>query len=178
LPSDTVLGQGIMVPTDIISDPYPLISALPESVTIRFDRRTVGGETRESVLSELHRRLAAIDPQAFKLHISVDPVSTYTGETVRWERFLAAWQFDRDIPLARAAATSLAEANVAVRFGYYSFCTNGSESAGKRNIPTIGLGPGAEEDAHTVDESISIHELLKAVETYRNLVIKIAGARK
>jgi putative selenium metabolism hydrolase len=178
LPSDSVLGQAIIVPTDIISHPYPLISALPESVTIRFDRRTVAGESRESVLSELQRQLADIDPEAFDLRISADPVSTYTGETVRWERFLAAWQFDRDIPLARAAAESLAEANVAVRFGYYAFCTNGSESAGERKIPTIGLGPGAEADAHTVDESISVDELLKAVETYRNLVIKIAGARK
>jgi putative selenium metabolism hydrolase len=178
LPSDTVLGQAIMVPTDIISHPYPLISALPESVTIRFDRRIIVGETRESVLGELHRRLAEIDSEAFKLRISTDPVSTYTGETVRWERFLAAWKFDRDIPLARAAAASLAKANVAVQFGYYAFCTNGSESAGERNIPTIGLGPGAEGDAHTADESISLDELLKAVETYRNLAINIAGAPK
>lgn len=175
LPRDTVLGQAIMVPTDIISSPYPLISALPEAVTIRFDRRTVAGETRESVLSALRARLAEIDPKAFVIRISAEPVSTYTGQTVTWERFLPAWQFDRDMPLARAAAASLAEAEVEVRYGAYAFCTNGSELAGKRHIPTIGLGPGAEADAHTADESISIAELHKAVATYRNLVLRIAG---
>ena len=175
LPRDLVLGQAIMVPTDIISRPYPLISALPEAVTIRFDRRTVAGETRESVLAALRARLEMIDPDAFGVRISAEAVSTYTGEAVTWERFLAAWQFDSSMPLAQAAAASLAEADVEVRFGAYAFCTNGSESAGRRRIPTIGLGPGAEEDAHTADESISIDELRKAVATYRNLTLKIAG---
>ena len=55
------------------------------------------------------------------------------------------------------------------------FCTNGSESAGERNIPTIGLGPGNERDAHIVDESISVEQLKHAVTVYRNLVLNIAG---
>jgi putative selenium metabolism hydrolase len=178
LPRDAVLGQAIMVPTDIISVPYPLISALPERVMIRFDRRTVAGETRESVLAALQARLAEIDLDAFGVRISADPVSTYTGESVVWERFLAAWQFSSETPLAQAAAASLAEADVAVRFGSYAFCTNGSESAGQRQIPTIGLGPGAEADAHTADESISLDELHKAVAIYRNLVLRIAGDQR
>jgi putative selenium metabolism hydrolase len=178
LPHDSVLGQAIMVPTDIISNPYPLISALPESVTIRFDRRTVVGETRESVLSALKERLGQIDHEAFQVSITADPVLTYTGETVVWERFLAAWQFGSDLPLAQAAAASLLESGLEVHFGVYAFCTNGSESAGQRNIPTIGLGPGAEADAHTADESISIDELQKAVAAYRNLTLRIAGGEQ
>lgn len=164
-----------MVPTDIISEPYPLISALPEKVAIRFDRRTISGETREGVLQALSARLKEIDSEAFSIRVSADPVSTYTGQEVTWEGYLAAWQFDRELPLAKAAAESLAAAQVDVRYGAYAFCTNGSESAGQRNIPTIGLGPGAEEDAHTPNESISVTELHKAVETYRNLVLRIAG---
>ena len=101
---------------------------------LRFDRRTVAGETRESVLAALQARLAEIDLDAFGVRISADPVSTYTGESVVWERFLAAWQFSSETPLAQAAAASLAEADVAVRFGSYAFCTNGSESAGQRQV--------------------------------------------
>ncbi|MDR7079466.1 hypothetical protein J2Y03_004524 [Neobacillus niacini] len=37
-------GQGILVPTDIITEPYPIISAVPERTKIRFDRRTLLGE--------------------------------------------------------------------------------------------------------------------------------------
>ena len=175
LPSDAVLGQAIMVPTDIVSRPYPLVSALPEAVTIRFDRRTVQGETRQGVMSELERCLALVDPQAFALSVSADPVSTYTGQTVTWERFLAAWHVDRSTPIVQAAARSLELADVPVRFGVYAFCTNGSESAGQRGIPTIGLGPGAEADAHTADEAMPLGELRKAVTIYRHLALAMAG---
>ncbi|XOT98315.1 YgeY family selenium metabolism-linked hydrolase, partial [Alcaligenes pakistanensis] len=42
--------QALLVPTDIISDPHPSISLIPSSVTVRFDRRTLVGESSESVL--------------------------------------------------------------------------------------------------------------------------------
>ena len=76
---------------------------------------------------------------------------------------------------ARALADSLGECGCPVRYGVYAFCTNGSESAGRRGIPTIGLGPGAEADAHTIDESISIDELEQARRIYRALTLRLAG---
>jgi acetylornithine deacetylase/succinyl-diaminopimelate desuccinylase-like protein len=40
-------------------------------------------------------------------------------------------------------------------------------------IPTILFGPGSiEDDAHTVDESITIDELHKTVETYRGVLTR------
>ena len=59
--------------------------------------------------------------------------------------------------------------------GAWPFCTNGSESAGRRGIPTIGLGPGNEEDAHTIDESIALEQLEGARDIYRNLVLAVCG---
>ena len=172
---DPVFGPMVMVPTDIKSDPYPLISALPSSVTVRFDRRIGMTEDRTSVLQALRETLAEIDPIAFEVRVSADPVQTYTGVKVQWERYLAPWNQSQEQPLVKAAMASLQQAGIDVRFGTYAFCTNGSESAGERNIPTIGLGPGNERDAHIVDESISVEELTKAVTVYRNLVLKIAG---
>jgi len=69
----------------------------------------------------------------------------------------------------------LKESGCEVCYGVYSFCTNGSESAGRRNIPTIGLGPGAEADAHTADESSSIAEIRLAAAAYRGLCVRLAG---
>lgn len=175
LPEDPILGAMAMVPTDIISDPYPLVSALPERVVMRFDRRIGTGESRESVLGSLKDCLSAVDPSAFDVQVSNGPLRTYTGVEVNWERHLAAWAQESDQPLAVAAAECLSDAGLEVRFGTYGFCTNGSESAGRRNIATIGLGPGRESDAHTVDESISVGELNDAVKVYRNLVLKLAG---
>lgn len=175
LPSDPELGAAIMVPTDIISIPYPSISSIPPSLTIRYDRRTVTGETAGSVLTALRSTLAAIDAEAFGVRISSAAVKSYTGHVLQGERDLAPWVGKTRAPLAEAAAASLRAAGREVRYGVYAFCTNGSESAGRRNIPTIGLGPGAEADAHTVDESVSIEELMQAAVTYRELCMRIAG---
>lgn len=175
LKEDPVFGPMVMVPTDIKSHPYPLISALPSKVTVRFDRRIGMTEDRASVLQALRETLAKIDPIAFDLRVSADPVQTYTGIEVQWERYLAPWNQSREQLLVTAAVTSLTQAGLEVKFGTYAFCTNGSESAGERNIPTIGLGPGNERDAHIVDESISVEQLKNAVTVYRNLVLNIAG---
>lgn len=175
LPADDTLGRAIMVPTDITSSPYPSISSIPPAVTIRFDRRTIARETCESVLGALRQRLAQVDPAAFTVRVSEGAVLTYTGTTLTGPRYLAAWLFDREMPLARVAAASLAELGRTAQYGVYSFCTNGSESAGRQGIPTIGLGPGAEADAHTADESVAIDELRLAAAAYRGLTLRIAG---
>lgn len=177
LDDDPDLGTMIMVPTDIISDPYPLVSALPASVSIRFDRRIGVVDTKEKVLGEVRQALEGVEPGAFLVYANSDPIRTYTGELLECERFLAAWSDSPQSELAQAAADSLAAADMPVDFGFYAFCTNGSETAGMRRIPTIGLGPGSESDAHIVDESISIAELTKAVEVYRNLTLNIAGGQ-
>ncbi|MBI9093411.1 MAG: hypothetical protein JEY71_00870 [Sphaerochaeta sp.] len=51
----------------------------------------------------------------------------------------------------------------------YQFCTDGSECAGKRNIPTIGIGPGRYDMAHVVDENIEIEKIVTAAKIYSYL---------
>ena len=176
LPYSRDFGSAIIVPTDIVSIPYPSVSSIPPAVTMRYDRRTLPGETTQEVLDVLRTRLASIDPEAFRLRVSDGPVTAYTGRISAVERELPAWVFDRSTPLVQAAAASVVNAGREATFGYYAFCTNGSETAGRRNIPTVGLGPGDEADAHTVDESISIEEVLQAAEAYRHLCIALAGS--
>jgi putative selenium metabolism hydrolase len=175
LPRHEVLGDAIMVPTDIVSNPYPSISLIPESVTVRYDRRIVVGEDADTVLDEIRHVLARIDPHAYVASISRGPVVTYTGKEVDGDRYLAAWLFAKNTPLADAAAAALRESGADVHYGVYAFCTNGSECAGQRRIETIGLGPGAEADAHTADESVSIDEVLLATAAYRSICLRIAG---
>jgi putative selenium metabolism hydrolase len=175
LPSDPHLGRAIIVPTDIVTNPYPSISSIPPELTMRFDRRTVVGETCEEALDALRGCLTAIDRDAFRVRVSNSPVSAYTGQALSGERLLAAWLDERTSPLMRAVAASLSDCGCQVSYGVYAFCTNGSESAGRRGIPTVGLGPGAEADAHTIDESISIAELEAARRIYRSLTLRLAG---
>ena len=177
LPTRPDFGRAIMVPTDVLSTALAAVSSIPAAVEIRFDRRTLPGETAAGVLSALRDRLAEIDPEAFEVQVSDGPVVAYTGKIAVATRELPPWLIDREAPLVQAAARCVIEAGLPARFGLYSFCTNGSESAGRRNIPTIGLGPGAEADAHTADESVSIEEVQLAAVAYRNLSLTLAGGR-
>ncbi|AGW95316.1 MULTISPECIES: YgeY family selenium metabolism-linked hydrolase [Cupriavidus] len=174
LPTDPVLGAALLVPTDIVSSPYPSISMIPTSTTIRFDRRTLDGETREDVLGQIDACLRAAGLHNFSLAVSADEVRTFTGESARPTRWLPAWQQPDSAPLVQAAVRAIAQAGRSPQVGSWAFCTNGSESAGRRRIPTIGLGPGCEEDAHTIDESIALEQLEGAREIYRNLVLELA----
>lgn len=174
LPTDPVLGPALLVPTDIVSSPYPSISMIPTSTTIRFDRRTLDGETREDVLGEIDACLRTAGLHDFTLAVSDDEVRTFTGESARPTRWLPAWHQPDNAPLLQAAVRAIEQAGRTPQVGTWAFCTNGSESAGRRQIPTIGLGPGCEEDAHTIDESIALEQLEGAREIYRNLVLAMA----
>jgi putative selenium metabolism hydrolase len=174
LPKDPLIGEAILVATDIISDPYPSISLIPSQVTVRFDRRTLPGETEEIILNQILGTLKSVDDQAFSPVITRDTVQAYTGKVIEAPRLFEAWKVERDFPLVKAAEAGVIAAGLAPRFGFWGFCTNGSETAGKRKIPTIGLGPGIEDDAHIVDESISVEELRKAKIAYEYLILNLA----
>ena len=174
LPKDPFIGEAILVATDIISDPYPSISLIPPKVTIRFDRRTLPGETEESILNQILNALESIDDHAFSLALTRDTVQAYTGKVIEAPRLFTAWKVEKDIPLVKAAEAGVMAAGIEPKFGFWAFCTNGSETAGKREIPTIGLGPGIEDDAHIADESISVEELRKAKIVYEHLVLNLA----
>ncbi len=177
-PKDPFIGEAILVATDIISDPYPSISLIPQQVTIRFDRRTIPGETEDVILNQILEALKNIDDQAFSVSVTRDTVQAYTGKVIEAPRLFAAWKVEKDIPLVRAAEAGVTAAGLTPAFGFWGFCTNGSETAGKRNIPTIGLGPGIEDDAHIADESISIAELKKAKIAYEHLILHLTTDRK
>jgi acetylornithine deacetylase/succinyl-diaminopimelate desuccinylase-like protein len=56
------------------------------------------------------------------------------------------------------------------------FCTNAAYSAGVAGVPTIGLGPSAEGDAHVVNERIALGVLHRAAQGYRGLIAAICSA--
>jgi putative selenium metabolism hydrolase len=175
LPTDDVLGRAIVVSTDVISDPYPSISLIPSSVTVRFDRRTLLDEGLDEVIAGLLEAASGGDTDAFSVQVTTDAVETYTGQRLDARRFLPAWRLDEEHPLAAALVAAVEGAGVPVEIGVWGFCTNGSESMGVRGIPTIGFGPGWPEDAHIIDESVSVDEVRKATEVYRRLAAVHSG---
>jgi putative selenium metabolism hydrolase len=168
LPRHEVLGDAILVLTDIISRPYPGLSVVPDRCVATFDRRTLPGETAEIVLAPIQeaigRALAGSEARG-TASIAEDDFCSYTGARLRAPNFAPAW-FSADAPVVRGALAGLADAGMAATLTHYAFCTNGSGTAGGLGIPTIGFGPGDEELAHRVDECIEIKEMVAAARGY------------
>ena len=156
LPTHPELGQAILVPTDIVSRPFPALSVLPDRCTATFDRRTLPGEGEQEVLAPLRAAVeAAVAPHGAtgRVEIGVDRFDAYTGAPVEARNFAPAWWTGADHPVARTALEA-----VGAEPGRWVFCTNGSGTAAL-GIVTIGYGPGDETLAHRVDEHIELDEL-------------------
>ena len=164
-----MVGDGILVLTDIKSDPYPGASVVPHYCRATFDRRLLVGETRESVLKPIEAIIEAqkrLDPTLnARVSYPMGSAVCATGETVEAERFFAPWWFAADERVLGVKA-AMEERGLKPEITGYSFCTNGSYYAGEAGIPTFGYGPSREDLAHTVDEHITLKDLYDAVDGY------------
>ena len=170
---EDVLGKGILVLTDIISEPYPGESVIPRRCTATFDRRLLLEETRESVLGGIRtilEKLAAGDPEfAYELEFARHSITTYTGYTIDGDKFYPPWRIDPEDPFLKDVLNALKEQGIESTLGSYSFCTNGSSTCGQDGIKTIGFGPGREQEAHITNEFIEASQLEDAIRGYRAL---------
>lgn len=170
---EDVLGKGILVLTDIISEPYPGESVIPRRCTATFDRRLLLEETRESVLDGIRtilEKLAAGDPEfAYELEFARHSITTYTGYTIDGDKFYPPWRLSPEDPLLEDVLRALKEQGIESSLGSYSFCTNGSSTCGQDGIKTIGFGPGREQEAHITNEFIEARQLEDAIRGYRAL---------
>jgi len=169
--SDSFLGPAIMALTDIISDPYPAYSVIPSRCRVTYDRRLLPGETVAGVLGDL-RGLRDLEGLTIDLRAAIaqGEHTTYTGAVLRGPKFLPAFVFPEEQSLVQAAARGLRRAGLDPQIGAYRFCTNAAYSAGVVGVPTIGFGPGREEEAHVVDERIAVADVLAAERGYRGIV--------
>jgi putative selenium metabolism hydrolase len=168
-PTHSLLGAGILEPTTIISSPYPNVSVIPWRCDARYDRRTLVGETAESVLAPIREMIAAVQASHPDLNAEAEIVpgefTCYTGKHLTQETFAPAWEMAPHNEWVRAAGRALGD----VKIGHYSFCTNGSYSLGRAGIPTLGYGPGYEHTAHITDEHLDLDQLYGAVDGYYKL---------
>lgn len=175
-PEHKVLGKGILVLTDILSQPYPGLSVVPDACAATFDRRTLPGETEEDILAPvreaIHAALAGSEATG-QAGIAEDNFETWTGKHVQALNFAPAWFYGDDSSIVRRASAGLERAGIESVLTHYAFCTNGSGTAGKLGIPTVGFGPGEEALAHRVDEYIEIDELVKAAQGYAGMAMSL-----
>ena len=173
------LGPAMIALTNLKSDPYPNVSVLPDRCVATYDRRTVLGESAADVLEplrELAGRIAGRAGARVDIDLARSGFTTWTGVEVATESFAPAWCFPATEWPAAQAIRAIGAAGLDPRPGYYQFCTNGSASAGRHAIPTLGFGPGDPGRAHTTDESIDLGDLYLGAYGYAVLLRALLAA--
>jgi putative selenium metabolism hydrolase len=180
-PTHPHLGVRDLTCIDIASWPYPSVSTVPEKAEARFDCRFVPGETEASLLSMLTgcaERAWADWPEQPGLEVALVEASfkTWNGTELSAPEYAAAWWTDEDSHLVDTAKAALTAVGLDPTPTHYSFCTNGSLTAGVLGIPTIGFGVGVESMAHQVDEHVTLDSLRAGARGYASLARHLCGS--
>ncbi len=176
LKSHPLLGKGSVTIIDISSSPGG--NVVPDKCRIVVDRRIIPGETEEVLINEMHDVLNTVKEQISDFEVSVriidEPVKFFTNKTLINHKFFPTWYFEPSIPLIQTTKTVLEKAvGQQVDVIKWLFSTDGVYTAGIANIPTIGFGPGEEEQAHTPNEHLTIDQLVKSAKGYAALALEL-----
>ena len=163
LKDDKFLGKGTIAVTDIRAM-TPSLCAVPSSATFHLDRRLTAGETKESAVAQIRALPALQDAEVEVLHYLV---KSWTGLEYGMEKYYPTWKLEESHPLVRSGVETYR-----ALFGKdpvvdkWTFSTNGVATMGIMGVPTIGFGPGEEDNAHSALERVPIAHLVTATQFY------------
>lgn len=151
---DDLLGPGVIELVEIISEPFPGNSIVPDGCRVRFDCRLVRGETPDSLLQRFRE---AVGEQA---EVDLWPVSLslFTGQVLEHRDFHTAWSLPEEHLLVQRTQAALRSVGQPGALFAAPYCCNASAVAAL-GIPTIILGPGDIGRAHAVDEWVGAGEV-------------------
>ena len=164
LSSHPQLGQSSISPTLYQCQPTGA-NVIPESVDILLDWRTTS-ETMNDGVGWIERiiRATGINARAEVPRLTQRTWTDY--EETDWPMCHAGFITPQNHEhVQKFAAAFRAVTNREPQFGIWRFATDGRETA-RAGITTIGFGPGEEDQAHIVDESIGVEQLVEATAVY------------
>ena len=141
-------------------------NTIPECCSVLADRRLLPGETHEkadrelqTILEELKREIPQLDAEVERV------VATVPSETAVGER------------IVQCARNALRNAGISETEpgGFCGGCDM-SKLVNIAHIPTVILGPGSMENAHSPDEFAETAQVLKAADIYELLIRDFLGA--
>ena len=174
LAEDAFLGKGTLAVTQI-ENTGGSRNAIPDSCTFFIDRRLTLGETEARAIAEVQGIIARENVRA-DLSVSEYAATSYTGGEIRETQHYPAWTVSENHSLVQAAARAVKQV-VGERptIGRWEFSTDGAYTMGVAGIPTVGVGPGEESQAHTADERIPLADCYTAARIYAQLGIDLLG---
>lgn len=181
------LGRGTVTTSQIFFT-SPSRCAVADSCTISLDRRMTAGETWQSCIEEIENL-----PSAKKYNAKVTMYDyereSWTGVSKKQECYFPTWVIPEDHEVTKALQRAYkglyGEKRIAPNVkkeeekrkdlpltDKWTFSTNGVAIMGRHNIPTIGFGPGAEDQAHAPNEVTFKQDLVTCAATYAVLPLE------
>ena len=162
------LRKGTLTVSEVFHS-SPSRCAVADGCSISIDRRLTVGETADSALEEI-RELPSVKAADATVEMYDYARPSYTGLTYPTEAYFPTWLIDED----HIATRSLVDAfqglfNEKPIVDKWTFSTNGVAIMGKYDVPCIGFGPGAEEEAHAPNEKTWKDHLVKAAAMYATI---------
>lgn len=137
-------------------------SMVAAECTVSLDRRLMPDDDAQSVLNDLLGRVLAAGIAADGIAVS----ATVTME-------MPGFRTPEGHPLVANAVAALADAGVDSAIGGWTAACDGGFIARDLGVPTIVMGPGGLNDqAHQVNESVSIPELTAAARAYALMCLR------
>jgi acetylornithine deacetylase/succinyl-diaminopimelate desuccinylase-like protein len=142
-------------------------NVVPGECHITVDRRTIPGETRETVMAEIRAKLEAVaasDPE-FKYTIVEDPHGDYIAANIT----------DENSPLVRAMQAAIRDVT-SLEPEYFVAWAGATDGRFYRQagIDTVGYGPGGEA-AHGANEAVYIEDLVTQAKVYAETIGGLLG---
>jgi acetylornithine deacetylase/succinyl-diaminopimelate desuccinylase-like protein len=138
------------------------VNVVPDAASLAIDRRLLPGEDVDAALATVEALVEDVVRPPFAARVSV---------LRRWPPYVIA----EDEPIAQAAREAVMAAGAPGRFGT-DLAANDSSWLAAAGIPTVLLGPGRPEAAHTTGESVDVDELRVAAEAYARLALSLTRA--
>ena len=138
-------------------------SMVAPSCHVWLDRRLMPGEDPEQILGELRK---AVDEAG----ITGDGISMDIEITMSMPGF----RTDRNHVLVSTVHTAVADVGGTASIGGWTAACDGGFIARDHGVPTVVMGPGGLNDqAHQVDESVSVRELTQAARAYTLAALRL-----
>jgi putative selenium metabolism hydrolase len=174
LAEDSFLGKGTLAVTRI-ENTSASKNVIPDSCTFVIDRRLTLGETEAKALAEVEGVIARENVRA-EVCLAEFEYTSYTGYICRGQEHYPAWVVPENHLLIQAAARAVRKVTgERPSIGKWDFSTDGVYTMGVAGIPTAGIGPGEETQAHTANEHIRLADCYAAAQIYAQLAVELLG---
>lgn len=168
LHDDPFLGKGTITISEIFFS-SPSRCAVADGCSISIDRRLTDGETHTMALEQI-RNLPSVKNVQAEVEMYTYERPSYTGLVYPTESYFPTWVLDEDHVVCQSTVDTYEKLfQKEPLVDKWTFSTNAVSIMGRHNIPCIGFGPGAENQAHAPNEITFKDELVKACALYAAL---------